>query len=74
MWGGLCFLIFCEIFVAIVLKSADKKYWQKIPKFDGPDSSTKFRWNRSKIKGTNTSEVIQAQNGQKQGWAPKNYP
>ena len=40
----------------------------------GPDGSTKFRWNQSKIKGTQTSKVTQAQNGQKQGWAPKNDP
>ena len=42
--------------------------------FDGPDSSTKFRWRRSKIKWTNYGKVTQAQNGQKQGWAPKNDP
>ena len=29
---------------------------------------------RPKIKGTYTYEVTQAQNGQKQGWAPKNDP
>ena len=42
--------------------------------FDGPDSSTKFRWRRSKIKDTYTSEVTQTRNSQKQGWAPKNDP
>ena len=42
--------------------------------FDGPDGSTKFRWKRSKIKGTYTSEVGMAQNGEKQGWALKKDP
>ena len=42
--------------------------------FYGPDGSTKFRWKRTKIKGTYTSEVGMAQKGQKQGWAPKNDP
>ena len=41
---------------------------------DGPDGSTKFRWKRSKIKGTYTSNVGIAKNGQKQGWAPQNDP
>ena len=40
--------------------------------FDGPDSPTKFRWKRSKIKGSYTYELAQAQKGQKQGWALKN--
>ena len=42
--------------------------------FDDPDSSTKFRWKRTKIKGTYTSVMTQAQNRQKQGWAPKSDP
>ena len=42
--------------------------------FDGPAGSTKFCWKRSKIKGTDTCELTQAQKGQKQGWAPKNDP
>ena len=42
--------------------------------YDGPDGPTKFRWKRSKIKGTYTSDWGMAQNGQKQGWAPKNDP
>ena len=42
--------------------------------FDVPDGSTKFRWKRSKIKGTYTSKVTQAPNGPKQGWALKNDP
>ena len=41
--------------------------------FDGPNNSTKFRWKQSKIKGTYTYEPTQAQKGQKQGWALKNY-
>ena len=40
--------------------------------FDGPDGSTKFRWKRSKIKGTYTYELTQAENGQKLGLALKN--
>ena len=36
--------------------------------------SPEFRWNRSKIRGSCTSVVSLAQNGQKQGWAPKNDP
>ena len=42
--------------------------------FDGLDGPTKFRWKRSKIKGTYTYDVTQAQKGEKQGWAPKNNP
>ena len=42
--------------------------------FDGLDGPTKFRWPRSKIKGTYNSKVGMAQNGQKPGWAPKNDP
>ena len=42
--------------------------------FDGLDSPTKFRWKRSKIKGTYTSDWGVARNSQKQGWAPKNDP
>ena len=42
--------------------------------FDGPDDSPEFRWNRTKIKGSCTSKVGMAKNGQKQGWAPKNDP
>ena len=41
--------------------------------FDGTDGFTKFRWKRSKFKGTYTS-VGMARNSQKQGWAPKNDP
>ena len=32
--------------------------------------SPEFRWNQTKIKGSCTSVVSLAQNGQKQGWAP----
>ena len=35
--------------------------------FEGPDGFTKFRLKRSKIKGTYTYELTQAENGQKQG-------
>ena len=42
--------------------------------FDGLDGPTKFHWPRSKIKGTNTSEVTQAWNGQRPGWAPEIDP
>ena len=42
--------------------------------FDDPDGSPEFRWNRTKIKGSCTSKVGMAKNGQKQGWAPKNDP
>ena len=42
--------------------------------FDGQDSSIKFRRKRSKIKGTYTYELTQAQKGQKQGGALKNDP
>ena len=49
-------------------------YWSVIPArtgsvvilghfFDGPDSSTKFRWKRTKIKGAYTSVLTQARNG-----------
>ena len=46
--------------------------WERF--FDGQDGSTKLRWERSKIKGTYTYDPTQAQNGQKQGWTPKNDP
>ena len=42
--------------------------------FGGPDGSTKFRWQRSKIKGTYTSDWALARNGQKTGRAPENDP
>ena len=41
---------------------------------DDLDVSTKFCWKWSKIKGTYYSEVTQARDGQKQGWAPNNDP
>ena len=52
----------------------DRVHFHSWSFFDGPDSSTKFHWKRSKIKGTYTSEVGMAQNGEKQGWALKKDP
>ena len=40
--------------------------------FDCPDGLTKFCCPRSKIKGSYNSEVAQARNIQKPGWAVEN--
>ena len=39
--------------------------------FDGLNGSTKFRWKRSKTKGTYYSELTQAQNGENRGESRK---